>query len=44
MVTLVLDPTLDALLRQMSADLDLSPNEVAKIVLESALVMEGSRS
>jgi hypothetical protein len=43
MVTLVLDPVLDSLLSQISADLDLSRDETAKVLLESALAMEGSR-
>jgi hypothetical protein len=43
MVTLVLDPDLDALLRQMSADLDLTPSETATVLLESALVMTLTR-
>lgn len=37
-VTVVLCPDSDALLRQMSADLDLSPQEMARIMLESALL------
>ena len=37
MVTLVLDPEVDSLLSQVSADLDLSREETARIVLESAL-------
>jgi hypothetical protein len=38
-----LDPDVDSLLSQMSADLDLSRESVAKIVLESALVMSLTR-
>ena len=38
-----LDPDLDSLLSQMSVDLDLSRPEVAKIVLESALLMSLTR-
>jgi hypothetical protein len=38
-----LDPDVDALLSQVSADLDLSRSEVAKIMLESALVMSLAR-
>lgn len=44
MVTVALDPVLDALLHQISADLELPPTEVAKILLESSLVMEATRS
>jgi hypothetical protein len=43
MVQVLLDPDLDALLSQMASDLDLPRPEVAKIVLESALVMSLSR-
>lgn len=39
MMMVSLDPDLDALLRQIGADLDLSPEEAAKVLLESALVM-----
>ena len=38
MVTLLLEPDVDALLSQVSADLDLSRDEMAKVLLESALV------
>jgi hypothetical protein len=38
-----LDPDLDSLLSQMSADLDLSRPQVAKVLLESALVMSLAR-
>jgi hypothetical protein len=41
---LVLDVDCESLLSQISADLDLSREETARIMLESALVMEGSRS
>jgi hypothetical protein len=43
MVTLVLDPVLDSLLSQISADLDLSRDETARVLLESALVNEATR-
>jgi hypothetical protein len=43
MVTLMLDPDCESLLRQMSADLDLSPEAVGKIVLESALILSLAR-
>ena len=39
----VLDREMDDLLRQTAADLDLSPEEVGKIILESALLMSLSR-
>jgi hypothetical protein len=39
----VLEPDVDSLLSQMSADLDLSRDEVAKVVLESALLMSLTR-
>ena len=35
---------LDETLAQIAADLDLSKEEVARVMLESALVMEASRS
>ncbi len=38
MVTVSLSPGSEALLRQMSADLDLCPQEMAKVLLESALM------
>jgi hypothetical protein len=44
MLSVVIDPVLDALLSQVSADLDLSREETARVLLESALTMEGSRS
>lgn len=43
MLTLVLDRDCDALLRQMSADLDVSVEEMARVMLESALAMSQSR-
>ena len=43
MIALTLDEDLDALLRQIGADLDLTPETVAKVMLESALVMSQSR-
>ncbi len=43
MVMVMLDPDVDALLRQMSADLDIPPCEVAKVILESGLLMSLSR-
>ena len=39
----VLDREMDDLLRQTAADLDLSPQEVAKIMLESSLAMSLTR-
>jgi hypothetical protein len=38
-----LDPDLDSLLSQMAGDLDLSRPEIAKCLLESALLMSLSR-
>ena len=38
MVRVVLDPDLDSLLSQISADLEIPRDEVAKILLESTLV------
>jgi hypothetical protein len=43
MVTLVLDPDVDALLSQTASDLDLSRDETARVLLESALVMSLTR-
>ena len=43
MIALVLDREMDDLLRQTAADLDLSPEEIAKVMLESALVMSLTR-
>jgi hypothetical protein len=42
-LSLVLEPDLDALLSQMSADLDLSRDEVARVLLESSLIMSVTR-
>lgn len=39
MVTVVMDPDLECLLRQLAAGLELSPDETARLLLESALVM-----
>jgi hypothetical protein len=38
-----LDPDLDSLLSQMAGDLDLSRPEVAKVLLESSLLMSLTR-
>lgn len=43
MVTVCLSPDSEALLRQTAADLDLSPEQVAVILLESSLIMSGDR-
>jgi hypothetical protein len=43
MVTVELEPDLDCLLSQVSADLDLSRSEVAQILLSSALIGELTR-
>ena len=43
MVTVVLDPEVDSLLSQVSADLDLSRDQVAKVLLESALIVSMGR-
>jgi hypothetical protein len=43
MVSLMLDPDVDALLSQVSADLELSRAEVAEIILSSALLMSLDR-
>jgi len=43
MLSLVLDPDVDALLRQTAADLDLTPSQVAEIMLSSVLVMSLTR-
>lgn len=40
MVTVVLDPEVESMLRQVSADLDLTPSQAARVILESALVMQ----
>lgn len=39
MLMLEIDPVLDALLSQMAADLDLSRPDLARTLLESALVV-----
>lgn len=44
MLQVMIDPVLDALLSQISADLDLSREDTARVLLESALAMEGTRS
>lgn len=43
MVSVVLDPSLDALLRQTAADLELSVDEVARILLASSLLSSMTR-
>ena len=43
MVRVVLDPDLDSLLSQMSADLEISRDEVARLIIESSLLMSLSR-
>ena len=43
MLSLVLDPDVDALLRQTAADLDLTPSQVAEIMLSSSLLMSLTR-
>lgn len=43
MVTVVLDPTLDALLSQISGDIDLTREQTARVLLESALTNEATR-
>jgi hypothetical protein len=43
MVQVSLDPDLDSLLSQIASDLEIPRNEVAKIMLESHLVMTLSR-
>lgn len=43
MVSVVLCPESLALLKQFSADLEQSVDETARVLLESALVMAGSR-
>jgi hypothetical protein len=42
-VVLVLEPVVEDLLRQTAADLDLSPSEVAAILVGSSLVMSLGR-
>jgi hypothetical protein len=43
MVTVMLDPDVDALLSQTAADLGILPCEVAKVILESSLIMSLTR-
>lgn len=43
MLTVTIDRDLDALLSQISADLDLPREVTARILLESALALEGTR-
>jgi hypothetical protein len=43
MVSVVLEPTLDDLLRQTAADLDLPVEDVARVMLESSLIMSLAR-
>ena len=43
-VTLVLDPELDALLSQVAADLEVTREAVASVMLESALICSMTRS
>lgn len=43
MVTVLLEEGFDALLSQVSADLELSRPEVAKVLLESALLSNATR-
>jgi hypothetical protein len=43
MVLVEMDPDVDALLSQVSADLDLSRSEVARVLLESALILSMTR-
>lgn len=43
MVTVVLDPEVDDLLRQVSADLDVCPEEMASVILSSCLLMSRGR-
>ena len=42
-VSVVLEPEAECLLRQMSADLDLSPESLASLMLESALLSNLTR-
>jgi hypothetical protein len=39
MLSVLLDPEVESLLRQTAADLDLTPEVAARILLESSLVM-----
>lgn len=43
MVVLVLDPDVDALLRQTAADLEMCPEEMASLILSSSLLMSLDR-
>lgn len=43
MVSVVLEPVVEDLLRQSAADLDLSPEEMAAVLLESSLIMSLAR-
>ena len=43
MVTLELDPNLDSLLRQSAASIEMTPSQLATILLESSLVMSLGR-
>lgn len=43
MLTLVLDAEMDEVLSQVSADLGMTRSEVAKVLLESSLVMTVDR-
>lgn len=43
MIAVVLDPEVECLLRQMSADLDLSPEVMARVMLESAVMLSLTR-
>lgn len=39
MVSVVLDPDCEAMLSQMAADIDLTPAQTARVLLESALIL-----
>jgi predicted MFS family arabinose efflux permease len=43
MVLVTMDADCESLLRQVAADLDVSPSEAAQVLLESALVMSLDR-
>jgi len=43
MVTVMLDEDSEALLKQHAADLDIPPCEIARLMLESALLMSLTR-
>ena len=43
MVTVMLDPDVDALLKQTAADLDVPMEEIASVLLSSALLMSLTR-